>query len=124
MRCRRAIAVLLVLTMTTFGAGCHSMRRVEPVLAPEAPTFGSVRGGDTVALVLKDGRKARFVVKQIDGETLVASDGARYARPDIVELKRREFSGVKTGFLIGGIAATTFLFILAAAVASSLGGLY
>jgi serine/threonine protein kinase len=76
----RAIAGVLVIATVTSAAGCHSMRTVRPAVAPNAPIFGGVHGGDTVGVLLKDGRKARFVVGSIDGETLVSNAGVRYAR--------------------------------------------
>jgi uncharacterized lipoprotein YajG len=121
---RRAIAALLLVTTMALSTGCHSMHKVQPATSPQAPVFGLVRAGDTVSVVLKDGRKARFVVKEITDAALVSPDGTRYSRDEIVELKRRQFSGVKTGFLIGGIAGTAFFLLVAAAIASSFDNLY
>ena len=102
--CRTLIAYLLVCAMVTAATGCTSMTTIRPVAQPGAPVFGGIKAGDTVSVRTHDGRTMRFVVKQVDGDALVSSDGARYARNDIAVLKRQSFSLWKTGVLAGGLA--------------------
>ena len=68
-----------------------------------ASTFGKVQVGDTVEIETQDGKRARSVVAQIDGDTLVSREGIRYAQRDIVQLQRRSFDGLRTAFLSAGI---------------------
>ena len=115
---RRAVACVLVVSVLSSCTGCHSMRRVQPATTPGAPAFERIQHGDTVSLVMNDGRRARFVVASIEPDTLVSKNGERYARADMRELKQRHMSGVKTGLLIGGIVAGVVLVALGAAYAS------
>ena len=68
-------------------------------------------------MTLQDGRRVRFKVQTADGHTLVAQDGTRYERADIVTVERRSFSVTKTGLLAAGIWFGLFV-IAAIAVAS------
>jgi hypothetical protein len=83
-----------------------------------ASAFGKVKVGDTVEVETRDGRRERFVIEQIDRDTLVSPSGVRYRSSDIVRLKRRSFSGWKTLGLVGGIYAGAFLVVAALAVAT------
>jgi uncharacterized lipoprotein YajG len=96
---RRLIAAVLVGALTV--AGCTSMKTIRPA-SPGEPPFGPVQTGDTVVVHTRDGVRARFVVRQIDGETLVAADGRRYVRSDLRRVQRKAFSGWKTAGLIAG----------------------
>jgi hypothetical protein len=96
---RRLIAAVLVGVLTF--PGCTSMKTIRPA-SPGEPPFGPVQTGDTVAVQTRDGVFARFVVRQIDGETLIAADGRRYVRSDLLRVQRKTFSGLKTAGLIAG----------------------
>jgi hypothetical protein len=74
---------------------------------------------------MRDGRRASFAVGSIDAGAIIARDGAqtRYELNDIETMEWRQFSGVKTGFLVGGIVAGALFFAVAAAYASLVGGL-
>jgi len=98
---RRLIVVVLVAALTA--TGCTSMKTIRPA-SPGEPPFGPVRSGDTVVVQTRDGNTARFVVQLIDGKTLVAADGRRYARSDLRLVQRKAFNGRKTTELIVGIA--------------------
>jgi hypothetical protein len=113
---RRLIAA--VLAAVTF-AGCTSMKTIHPAL-PGEPPFGPVKRGDTVVVHTRDGESARFVVQQIDGETLIAADGRRYVRSDLQLVQRKAVDRWKTTELIVGIAAGA-LVVFVSAVASWLG---
>lgn len=65
------------------------MRTVDPVNAPGAPAFGTVKAGDTVAVRLTDGRQVKFVVDHVDGEAIVSLDGIRYPRAGMQQLQRQ-----------------------------------
>ena len=116
----RVIACLLVCAMTAASSGCTSMKTIKPAV-PGAPVFGKVKAGDTVQVRTQDGRSKRFVVQQVEPEALVAADGTRFTRAEIVGLQRRSFSGGKTGALAAGVAVGAFLAFLAAFAASDFG---
>jgi hypothetical protein len=102
---RRLIAAVLVSAMTF--AGCTSLKTVRPVV-PGEPPRRAVRSGDAVVVLTRDGASARFVVRQVDGETLIATDGRRFDGSELVRVERKEFSGPKTFGLIAGIAGGAF----------------
>jgi hypothetical protein len=60
------------------------------------------------------------VVQQIDGETLIAADGRRYVRSDLLLVQRKALDGRKTTELIVGIAGAA-LVVFVSAMASWLG---
>ena len=109
---RRLIAAVLVGALTL--AGCTSMKTIRPT-TPGDPAFGPVHAGDTVLVQTRAGERARFVVQQIDGETLIAPDGRRYLRSDLVRVQHKALSGPKTAGLVAGIAGGVFV-LLALAV--------
>jgi hypothetical protein len=96
------------------------MKTIKPAV-PGAPVFGKVKAGDTVQVRTHDGRSKRFVVQQVEAETLVAADGTRFTRTEIAGLQRRSFSAGKTGALAAGLAGGAFLLLLAAFAASDFG---
>ena len=104
---KRATAGLLLVCLlgcTAMASSCTSMKQVTLNPTAGGPAFGRIRVGDTVAVRLSNGSQQRFVVAAIQGDTLVATDGARFARTDIVEAKRRSTSVIRTSFLAGGLA--------------------
>ena len=105
---RRFIAAVLVGTLTS--ASCSSLKTVRPVSPGETPRR-PVQSGDTVVVLTRDGASARFVVQQIEGQTLIATDGRRFAGSDLVRVERKEFSGPKTVGLIAAIAGGAFLVV-------------
>jgi uncharacterized lipoprotein YajG len=105
---RRLIAAVLVGALTF--AGCTSMKTIR-LASPGGPPFGPVQAGDTVVVQTRDGERARFVVQQIDGETLIAADGRRYVRSDLLHVQRKALSGPKTAGLIAGIAGGGFVLV-------------
>jgi hypothetical protein len=62
-----------------------------------------------VVVQTRSGEQTQFVVHQIDGETLVASDGRRYARPDLVFVQRKALDGPKTVILVAAISGVAFI---------------
>jgi hypothetical protein len=120
---QHVVAVIVLGSVLMPAAGCTSMKPIRPATQPGAPTFGRLKAGDTVEITTRDGRTARFVVQQVDGEVIIAPDGVRYTTVDIAQVKRRSFSGPKTAGLIAGIFAGV-LIVAAAAVATALDGLW
>jgi hypothetical protein len=117
---QRPLAVILMVGLLV-PTGCTSMRPVR-MAAPAEPTYGQVQPGDTVMVRTPDGERWRFVVEQIDGDTIVARGGTRFPREQVVELWRRSFSGPKTVGLIAGIAGGLWVMI-GLAMASAYGSL-
>jgi hypothetical protein len=120
---QRSVAYVLLCSLAITTVGCTSMKTIRPTSHPAgSAAFGKLKAGDTVDVRTSDGRRARFVVQQVDGDAIVAPDGVRYTSAEIAELKRRSFSGPKTAGLVAGIFGGMFL-LAAAAVASALDGL-
>jgi hypothetical protein len=105
---RRLTAAVMVSALTF--AACTSMKTIRPAI-PGEPPFGPVQRGDTVVVYTRGGESARFVVQEIDGETLVAADGRRYVRSELLRVDRKAFSGPKTAGLIAGIAGGVFVVV-------------
>ena len=83
--------------------GCTSVRTINPATAPTGAAFEHIDTGDTIAILLGDGRSLKIVVEWVEADAIVSQEGVRYAKSDIRQLQRRSFSGWKTGVLIGGI---------------------
>ena len=110
---KRLIACVVV-CVAAASAGCTSMKTIHPVTDPAMRTFGSVNAGDTVVVEMRDGRRARFVVQQVDGDTILSNDGVRYARADIAQLQRRSVSTWKTALLVAAaIFAALYVYLAA-----------
>jgi hypothetical protein len=109
MVCKRLVVLVLVGALTS--AGCTTLKPVR-LASPGEPLFGNVKTGDTVIVQTRSGEQTQFVVQQIDGETLVASDGRRYARPDVVFLQRKALDGPKTAGLVAAISGAAFIAIV------------
>jgi hypothetical protein len=105
---RRLIAVVLVSALTS--AGCTSLRTIGPA-SPGEPPFGPVQTGDTVVVLTRSGEHATFVVQGIDGETLIAPNGRRYVRSDLVRVEHKTLDRAKTAGLIAGIAGGVFVVV-------------
>jgi hypothetical protein len=120
---RRIVATMLVCSVVSASVGCTSMKRIRPISPGSQETmFRDLKAGDTVWVRTTTGSTARFVIQQVEADTIIAPDGVRYASADIVELKRRSFSAPKTAGLAAGIFGGLFV-IIAAAAAAVLGGL-
>ena len=102
---RRLIAAALISAITL--AGCTSLKTVRPVVPGEPPPR-AVQPGDDVVVLTRDGASARFVVQQVEGETLIAADGRRFAGSDVVRVEREESNRPKTIGLIAAIAGAVF----------------
>ena len=50
-----------------------------------------------------------FFVQRIDSGAIIASDGRRYVRSDLVLVQRKALSGPKTALLIAGIVGGVFV---------------
>ena len=111
-------SMLMVGMLATATSGCTSMRTIRPVSAPGAPPWGELKAGDTVILQTPDGERWRFVVQQIDGDAIVAPNGQRYRRSDIVKLQQKSFSTPKTVCLIATIAGGIYVAIGIAVVSA------
>ena len=121
---QRVVASGLLCSLVSASAGCTSMKTIQPAAPGGQPTlFRNIKAGDLVSVRTKDGRTARFVVQQVETDTIVAADGVRYTSADIAELKRHSFSAPKTAGLVGGIVAGLVV-IIAAAAAAALDGLW
>ncbi len=113
----RLIALALVVALLPLTA-CTSMKTIHPATGPGAPTYGPLKAGDTVRVQTADGQSKRFIVQQIDGETIIGPEGQRYTRAEVVSLERKSFSGPKTVGLAAGIFGGLFLLIAAAAASA------
>ena len=114
-------AAVVLMSALLLSTGCTSMRQIR-VATPAEPMYGQVQPGDTVMVQTPDGERWRFVVEQIDGDTIIARGGTRFPRERVVQLWRRSFSTPKTVGLIAGIAGGLWLMI-GIAMASAYGSL-
>lgn len=114
----RLLAYLLTCTVAFSSLGCSTMKTINPTTAPGAPSFESVKAGDKVVVHTRDGRSVRVVVRQIDGDTLVTKEGARYARTDVSYLQRKSFSVLNTTLLVTGLIVGALLLAIGAAYGS------
>jgi len=120
----RMIVCLLVCSVAANTVGCTSLKTIHPLKNPATPTFGTVMPGDTVVVEMRDGRRARFVVEQVDGDAVVSKDGVRYGRSEISRLQRQSFSGWKTALLVVGLSGAVIVVLAAIAVADLSDQLY
>lgn len=63
----------------------------------------NISAGDTVEVETRNGRRTRFVVQRVDGDTLLSEEGERYSRDELVQVRREAFSRWKTALLIGAV---------------------
>lgn len=109
----RLAAIVLAVV---FASGCHVQTRV--ALPGEAPAPGvvaasTVKAGDQVRLVMRDGTIARVTVAEMAPDALVATGGRRYPIADIVRLDIRSVAFGRSAGLTAAIVAGTWLtFIL------------
>jgi mRNA-degrading endonuclease toxin of MazEF toxin-antitoxin module len=107
--------VALVLT-AVLASGCHVQTRV--ALPGDAPAPGvvaasTVKAGDEVRLVLRDGTIARVTVAEVTPDAIVGTGGQRYPIAEIVRLDIRSVAlGRTAGVTAGIIAGTLVLFTL------------
>lgn len=100
-------------------AGCHTMQTVDHGQWAALP--GTVEKGDRVEVITRDGQVHAFVVTEVTDDALVGTD-VRIARE---EISRLQVSAVHKGRTFGaafGGAGAALLIVLAAAMASLLGG--
>jgi len=112
MRWHRVVA--LSLSCSLLVSGCTSMKAIQPAMVPGQPVYGPLKPGDIVVVHTAEGEQEPFVVAGIDDEAIVARDGTRFTRQDIVRLERRALSGLKTAVLIGGIAGGAIMLAVGA----------
>ena len=112
-----AHARLVALVMTAvLASGCHVQTRV--ALPGDAPAPGvvaasTVKAGDEVRLVLRDGTIARVTVAEMTPDAIVGTSGQRYPIAEIVRLDIRSVAlGRTAGVTAGIIAGTLVLFTL------------
>lgn len=103
-------------------SGCSSMHALTTPTGPPDSAW-PVRVGDHVRLTTRDGRQHDLTLQSIDSTALVATEGTRYDMREIQSVERRQFSGIKTAILVGGLTAGVLLIIIAAAEAALVGGI-
>ena len=107
---------MLTLALTcAVAAGCTTARAIPPAAAQVPSPVPTVRVGDTAVVHTTAGRRERFVVDRIEGDTIVSTTGVRYARTVIVHVERRASRPLRTTFLVLGAFA-----IVAAAALTAL----
>jgi hypothetical protein len=110
-----AVAVAITVAAT----GCTSMRRIPNVQAPVPPQgYSHIKPGDEVYVEMADGRRGRFKVQSMDGEAMVAPNGQQYRRAEMHQLKRKQFSYLKTFSLVGAVGLTVIVSYGIAAVSA------
>jgi hypothetical protein len=118
MRVVRVLCVSCALSASALTMnGCTSMHRTPVNVAPQPPS-PHLRSGDEVHVTMRDGRRARFRVLTADAASIIARDGSKYDRADILTIEQRQFSGVKTTLLVVGIVGVVLGAMVAAAAAT------
>jgi len=98
-----ALLVSALVTSSVAMTGCTSMRPVKPMTNPAGPASWKVKTGDHLEVRLRDGRRVSFTVASVDASGIAADDGTRYEARDVIAVKRRKFSVLKTSLLgLGG----------------------
>jgi hypothetical protein len=85
---------------------------------PKASPFGRLKAGDTVTVYTKDGKTDRFVVADVQEDTLVSVNGGRYHATEIAKIERKSFSVPKTVGLSIGVFCGAFVLWIASAIAA------
>ena len=100
------IALLLSALVTSSMAmtGCTTMRTVKPTTSPVAPASWQVKAGDHVEVTVRDGRRVSFTVASVDASGIVGDNNTRYEATDIVFVRRREASVLKSTLLFFGVS--------------------
>ena len=111
---RYARTLMAILMIVTLPAGCTSMRPIRGANAPTAPqAYRNISPGDHLWVEMRDGRRVQFRVQRADDQAIIAENGERYPRAEILTLKQRRFSHVKTWSLVGGVGVGV-VFVIAA----------
>jgi hypothetical protein len=97
-------------------AGCSSMHRVPNTVATSALSGRHVSVGDDVRVTMNDGRRVEFAVQSVNDEAIVARDGTRYERTDVLTIERRAFdlrkTAIRTAAWFGAIVGASFLLVI------------
>ena len=104
----RLLGYMLICGLAAGTTGCRSMQTVRPNTPAAAGPFGPVKAGDIVRVQTHDGRRITFTVREVSGDALVAEDGERYDRRDIVRLERRAISPGRTALLVVGLGFAAY----------------
>jgi len=110
---RCTLAALLAIWML---ASCTSLK---PVRSDQV--HSSLKAGDTVQIVTKDGTQTTFEIVAVTTDAIVGRDH-RIAFTDIAELQKREISAGKTAGLVGAILGFVALLALPVIGFAALGG--
>lgn len=113
------LITVMMLMMFMLVSGCRAMQPVEH--SDWSSLEGRVAVGDTVEVVTTDGRVEKFVVTEVTADALVGAD-TRIARQDISRLQVKAVLKGRTFGAAFGSAGAVLLIVLAATMASLLGG--
>jgi hypothetical protein len=108
--------LVALVTVSALLAGCHIQTRV--ALPGDSPPTGTVpaatvKAGDEVRIVMRDGTLVGATVVTAQPDALVASGGRRYPYAEMATLEIRALSvGRSAGVVAGVIAGTWALFTL------------
>jgi hypothetical protein len=100
---RQARCPLAAVLAISVLVSCTSLR---PIRSDQVQT--SLKAGDTVSIVTRDGRATELKIVAVTGEAIIGTD-QRIALDDIVELQKREIHIGKTLGLVGAIVGAAVL---------------
>ena len=100
---RSLITYLLTGSVLVVATGCRSMKAVDLATDPQLPAFAMVKLGETVDVETQTGKRVRLVVQQVERDAIVSSEGVRYSRSEVAQLKRRSLWTAKTAWLTAGL---------------------
>ena len=101
--------------------GCTTFKPITGAASPQLTNdlvARSIKAGDTVKIITKDGRDLKFKVEQVAAET-ISGENQSVSFQEIATLEKRKISGGKTTALCMGVAGIVFVGVsIAVAVAS------
>jgi hypothetical protein len=109
---KRAGVFLTIAAVVAASSGCQTMRTVTPLTGPTAThAFSRIEIGDLVSVEMRDGTRHRFEVSRIESDALVADDGRKYPRGEIVGLEHENVDARRTTGLVLGITVGFYIFV-------------
>lgn len=105
------VTLVLLGSFVLTGAGCTVMRPIRPSANPSRPVYSHVKRGDFVVLNLRDAGRIEVIVKAVETDAIVATDGTRYLYTDIQRLQVRMLTKGQSA-VVGAVGAAAVFVIL------------
>lgn len=119
-RAIKSIYLTCLLAAMMAASGCTTYRPITGAASPQLTSdlmAQSIKAGDTVKIVTKDGRDLKFKVEQVGTES-ISGENQSVSFQEIAKLEKRKVSAGKTTALGLGMAATVAVILGAIVVAA------